>query len=289
MPNLRSSTIHALFYLVLAAMLSANVYAAEDSTPNEPAGCERVLVKAHPVDWIDLEKALEKLDLTTPSGIGDDYLLPDLMGKDMNAYVQAELFILKYTYQRAQSVSAARIFMERVEALDRLSRLYENPELFLRPRQGIHRIHRLNDSEEQKNLRENFARVTRKAFLLTLVTIANEQPFLVLKDERLIPMLVFALFAPRTEVDPDPSIFPQRKQLIRVNHSLSAALERESRRLATGRALHLTTRTKTAIDKWNYSLGMIVQLAPERKAEAEAFSAKLGFALKPVRLPRGLF
>lgn len=243
--------------------------------------CQDSLNRITQAGSVGAEEVLQSLDFSKPHGETPEGLISSIEGRDFDAYMKAELFVLKYLYQRSETISAARIFLERLDALELLNRLFDHPDVFGRQRRV--EVSSNFGFNRQKLIALNA--VTREAFLLTTLTLANRHPFLILSDERMIPILSECFFGPSQKLQEVPSD-PLHNQMVRIQRKLAAARNHETVNLLRGNYLHLSARTKSATDRWSFWLKAVMGSNPGRKEEVRRLIGKLKITLSRENLPK---
>ena len=268
-------------WLCFAAFLLMGLTSAAYGNPK----CSESLSTSPSSTDILAPKVVTLLDLSIPYSEVPEDILSDIESVNLEKYFLAELFVLKYIYQRADVVQPARIFLQRLDQLEVLNRLYQHPDIFGRSHGQQYKTSKpflSIDPESEKAL----ATVTREAFFLALLSLANRHPFLILQDLRIIPLLTEAFFAPKKSLS-EESLPKSLDGLVKNHRKILAATDRERASLLRSPALKLSARSQEAIDKWSFWLKAVVSVDPNTAQEVLALIKKLDIRLEQSKLPPG--
>lgn len=251
-------------WVALIALSSLQVHA--DPEDPEKIKCADELRSPDDPRWVDLVAAVENLDFTKP-GFGERDL-QGLNSDTLNQAVQSRLKAVKSLYQEADSIESARLMLAYFDDLNGLPERITKPE-------------RVDGEELMFYLsaaKSDVRNLARHAFALSVLSLANRHPFLILNDVRVVPVLVAAVFSYSHEFTRHLSpLLPNQKQYLKSRTHIFAQTGKETEKLLGGSRLRLAALRGDAVQVWRQELGIVCGWAGIDERNIIAFAKRLGF------------
>lgn len=196
--------------------------------------------------WVDLDAAVDLLNISAKPNPINKTEIATLDSKNLNRAVQARIKVLKSLLNQAGEVQSAELLLENFEQLNNLPERINKPEL-------------LDRGEAMAYIgmaKADVGGLYRDLFALTVIAVANRQPFVILNDTRVIPIIAEALFSRFRDLELSP-LLPKPDEFRQHRSQVIAKLDDEKLRLSSGTALRLSASFKAGADVWQEQLDMI--------------------------------
>lgn len=228
--------------------------------------------------WVDLERVIELLDFSKRPSIFDDQAVNQLNSENLNLAMQARLTVITNIYHQAAKLDSVQLLVTKFDELSAFPiALYERHEILDRQDLMLYMVRAKSDIDYLRG----------QGLALTLLSLTNLHPSLMLNEPRLIPFIAKVLFAPKATREISP-VMPQPEEFRKTESAIQKMLYKHQVRLLNRPRLAFATFSNESIQVWQQQLSYYKDQPGGGAQRVTRFAAMLGIEMnhKPQALNR---